>query len=61
MKDLIAVKKSIDSLGYIVNSYELIRIAKVLKEIENPAKVLEFIEKLEDYSDVQGVWCDAKL
>ena len=60
-KDLIPVKKSIDALGYVVNSYELIRTAKVLKEVTNTEKVLGFIEKLEEYSDVQGVWCDIKL
>jgi YebC/PmpR family DNA-binding regulatory protein len=60
-KDLISVKKSIDTLDYVVISYELIREAKVLKEVSNISKVSDFIEKLEDYSDVQGVWCDAKL
>ncbi len=63
LKDLSSVKKSVDSLEYIVNSYELIRVAKVLKEIDPSSleKVLSFIEKLEEYSDVQGVWCDVEL
>ena len=62
-KDLVSVKKSVDSLGYVVNSYELIRIAKVLKDVEPSAKekVLALVENLEEYSDVQGVWFDAKF
>ena len=62
-KDLASVKKSIDALGYVVDSYKLIREPKVYKEIDDAEKekVLSFVEKLEEYSDIQGIWTDIKL
>ena len=62
-KDLDAVKKSIEPLGYVIESYKLIREPKVYKEIgeSEKEKVLSFVEKLEEYSDIQGIWSDIKL
>lgn len=62
-KDLDSVKKKIEPLGYVIESYKLIRVAKVLKEIDDSEKekVCNFIEKLEEYSDIQGVWFDVEL
>ncbi len=62
-KDLDSVKKKIEPLGYVIESYKLIRVAKVLKEIDDSEKekVSNFIEKLEEYSDIQGVWFDVEL
>lgn len=62
-KDLDAVKKRIESLGYVIESYKLIRQPKVYKEIDDSEKekVLSFVEKLEEYSDIQGIWTDIKL
>jgi YebC/PmpR family DNA-binding regulatory protein len=60
-KDLDSVKKRIEPLGYVIDSYKLVRVAKVLKEMDDSekSKVGNFIEKLEEYSDIQGVWFDA--
>ncbi len=62
-KDLYSVKKNIEPLGYVIESYKLIREPKVHKEIDDleKEKVLSFIEKLEEYSDIQGIWVDIKL
>jgi YebC/PmpR family DNA-binding regulatory protein len=62
-KDLYSVKGEIEKLGYVIESYQIIRVAKLFKDIDDSGKekALDFIEKLEDYSDVQGVWCDVKL
>ncbi len=62
-KDLDAVKKNIGPLGYVIESYKLIREPKVYKEVDDSEKekVPSFIEKLEEYSDIQGIWSDIKL
>lgn len=62
-KDLDSVKRGIESLGYVIEAYKLIRVPKVYKEVNESEreKVFSFIEKLEEYSDVQGIWCDVKL
>jgi YebC/PmpR family DNA-binding regulatory protein len=63
VKNFSSVKKDIDSTGYVVNTYELIREPKVRKEISDSEKkkIHDFIEKLEEYSDIQGIWHDANL
>ena len=62
-KDLYSVKKNIEPLGYVIESYKLIREPKVYKEIDDAEKekVISFVEKLEEYSDIQGIWTDIKL
>ncbi len=59
-KNLSNVKKEIDNLGFVVESYRLVRVPKVKKDITDSEKekVFEFLEKLQEYSDIQGIWCD---
>lgn len=62
-KNLSVVKNAIENLDFVIDSYKLIRIPKVKKDIESSdkEKVLEFLEKLEEYSDIQGIWHDTTL
>ncbi len=60
-KDLNAVKENIAKLNYVIDSYKLVRIPKTTKKVENVQKIEEFVEKLEDYSDIQGIWLDTKI
>lgn len=57
------VKNSVLALGYVVNTYQLVKVAKLLKELTESdyEKVSNFIDTLEEYSDVEGVWTDANL
>lgn len=62
-KDLDSVKKEIENLEYVIESYKLVRKAKVLKDVtdEEKQKILSFVEKLEEYPDIRGVWYDVKI
>lgn len=56
------VRDMVMAKGYIVREAEIIKVAKMQKEF-TPAqleKIENFIEKLEDYDDVQNVWTDIK-
>ncbi len=59
-KNLSSVKNGIDNLGFVVDTHRLVRIPKVKKEIADSEKekVDEFLEKLQEYSDIQGIWSD---
>ncbi len=63
VQNLHSVKNSISKLGLVIDSYQLVRISNNFKEIsdENLEKVEQFIEELENYSDIQGIWYDIKF
>jgi YebC/PmpR family DNA-binding regulatory protein len=59
-QDMARVRDEIIKLGYVVTDAEIIKIAKMDKELEGEEyeKAVNAIEKLEDYEDVQNVWTD---
>lgn len=60
---LASVKDKIVDLGYVLREADLIKEAKMEKELteEQLEKVQSALETLEDNDDVQNVWTDAKF
>lgn len=54
------VRDGVIYLEYIILSAEIVRICKMTKDYtpEQMIEIEKFIEKLEDYDDVQNVWTD---
>jgi len=59
-KNMTKVRDSIAKMGYILKDASIIKIAKIEKELKGEAyeKVIQAIDKLEDYNDVQNIWTD---
>ncbi len=59
-QDMTRVRDEIVKLGYVVTDAEIIKIAKIDKELkgEEYDKAVSAIERLEDYEDVENVWTD---
>lgn len=59
-KNMTKVRDSIAKMGYILKDASIIKIAKIEKKLEGEAyeKVIQAIDKLEDYNDVQNIWTD---
>jgi YebC/PmpR family DNA-binding regulatory protein len=57
---LMSVRDGIDKMNYIIKEAELIKEAKIKKELKEGEleKVEKALEKLEDNDDVQSVWSD---
>jgi YebC/PmpR family DNA-binding regulatory protein len=60
---LASVKDAINELGYVLKEADLIKEAKMEKELNTDQieKVQSALESLEDNDDVQNVWTDAKF
>lgn len=54
------VRDQILALGYIVISADLVKVPKMYKEItpQQLEKVSDFLERVDDYDDVQNIWTD---
>lgn len=59
-KDLASVRDSISKLGYVLEEAEIIKEAKMKKELNSDEldRALESLERFEDLDDVQNVWSD---